>query len=91
MNEEFEKPGQHTGRVPTDGGKNDRLYWRASLGQATLELLDAAKPVTIESLIGHLESSERLDHLVLTKVSTKAAIEVLRSLPRRGAAEEPDR
>jgi hypothetical protein len=83
MTNEFdEDPGRREG-VSSGTGTNDRLYWRASLGQATFELLAAGQVVTTGALIAHLEKTENLDHLVLTRVSTRAAIEVLRALAHR--------
>lgn len=80
MTSDFGEHRRQVGSVSSGTGKDDRLYWRASLGQATFELLAAGQAVTIDALIAHLENTERLDHLVLTKVSTGAAIGVLRSL-----------
>jgi hypothetical protein len=80
MTNDSDKPLEQEKPTPSAAGKNDRLYWRASLGQATFELLAAGRTVTIEALIAHLQNTETLDHLVLTNVSTRAAIGVLRSL-----------
>jgi hypothetical protein len=84
MTNEFEGRGDQSEPAPPNAGKNDRLFWRASLGQATYELLAAERTVTVEALIAHLEGSAKLDHLVLTSASTRAAIELLRSLGGRG-------
>lgn len=59
----------------------DPLLWRTALGQATIDLLEAGKAVTIEELIRHLETQMAAsDDSVLRTISTDAAIARLRSL-----------
>lgn len=62
-------------------GGQDPLLWRTALGQATIDLLEAGKAVTVEELIRHLETQMAAsDDSVLRTISTDAAISRLRSL-----------
>lgn len=58
----------------------DPLLWRTALGQATIDLLEAGRPVTVAELIVHLETRMGVDDSVLRTVSTDAAISRLRLL-----------
>lgn len=87
MSEINEKPVASPDRANPDTTDRGHLYWRASLGQATFELLAARRMVTVETLIAHLEAEEAPSRLVLRTLSTTAALAVLRSLAQKPAVE----
>lgn len=90
MSSEFDQPEEPAEPAQDNAERRDQLYWRAALGQATADLLAAGRTVTIATLISWLQGSERQSNLVLTRVSTRAAIRVLRSLQRRAeGADDP--
>lgn len=87
MTNDVDKPVEQVERTREVGDRNDRLYWRASRsGRQQFELPAAGQVVTIDGLIGDLENTEGLDHLVLTNASARAAIEVLRALAEHAHA-----
>lgn len=58
----------------------DPLLWRHPLAEATVDLLEDGKPVTIESLIAHLEVTENNASALLRREFSEAAIERLREI-----------
>lgn len=90
MSSEFDQPDEPAEPARDNSGRKDQLYWRAALGQATVDLLAAGGGVTIAALISWLQESERHNNLVLTRASTRASIQVLRSLQGRAdGADDP--
>ncbi|MDP1730577.1 MAG: hypothetical protein Q8L54_05225 [Devosia sp.] len=90
MSENNEEPVEPPARAKPDTTDHGHLYWRASLGQATFELLAASRMVTVETLIAHLEAEAASNRLVLRTLSTAAALAVLRPLAQKpGESAEP--
>ncbi|MCF1466821.1 hypothetical protein FS764_07820 [Agrobacterium vitis] len=58
----------------------DPLLWRHPVAEATVKLLEDGKPVTIESLIAHLEVTENNASALLRREISEAAIERLREI-----------
>mgnify|MGYP000612552849 CR=1 FL=1 len=60
--------------------EGDPTFWRHSLADATVSLLEAGESVTIESLIAKLEASGDGPSVVLKREVSQAAIERLRQI-----------
>lgn len=58
----------------------DPAFWRHSLAEATVALLERGIPVTIESLIERLETTGDSEEVVLKRIVSEAAIERLRQI-----------
>lgn len=77
-----------TSAGPPDNTSNeDRLLWRAGLGQATYELLRRGEVVTLPSLVERLEREESGTHMELRRKSASAALSLLRTLEQTQQAD----
>lgn len=71
----------HSDQVSQIARENTSM-WQRSLAEATVALLEEGSPVTIESLVGKLETANGRPNAAMSQVFSRAAIDRLYQIGR---------